>query len=118
MGFNNEVKQKQSKPHNALKAELVSTNAVDAVLVGAVTKYSNMYKDRRGNIQKGIASGLDFAVFVVDPRPQVVICGARFVGSQKQGLHNFSRKKGSWLNKEGFTRLAMKYVLKDFRNRD
>ena len=114
----NDVKQKQNKSYNGLKAELVSTDALDAVLVGAVSKYSNLYRDRRGNIRRGIASGLEFSVFLVNPRSQEVIWGARFVGSQKQGLHNLSRKKGSWLNKEGFTRLAMKYVLKDFRNRD
>ena len=114
----NDVKQKQNNSYEGLKTELVSTDALDAVLLGAVTKYSNMYRDRRGNIQKGIVSGLEFSVFLVDPRSQEVIWGARFVGSQKQGLHNLSRKKGGWLNKEGFTRLAMKYVLKDFRNRD
>jgi len=113
---NNHVKQKQSKSNDELKTELVSTDGVDAVLVGAVTKYSNMYRDRRGSIQKGIASGLEFSVFLVDPRTQEVIWGARFVGSQKLGFRNFSRKKASWLNKEGFARLAMKYVLKDFRN--
>jgi len=114
----NDVKQKESPFYDGLKAELVSTDALDAVLVGAVTKYSNMYRDRRGNIQKGISSGLEFSAFLVDPRTQEVIWGARFVGSQKQGLRNLSRKKASWLNKEGFARLAMKYVLKDFRNGD
>ena len=114
----NDVKEKQSNSYDGLKPELVSTDAVDAILVGAVTKYSNRYRDRRGNIKQGIASGLEFSVFLVDPRNQEVIWGARFVGSQKQGLRNLARKKGGWLNKEGFTRLAMKYVLKDFRNRD
>ena len=115
---NNHVKQKQSNSNDELKTELVATDGLDAVLVGAVTKYSNVYRDRRGTIQKGIASGLEISVFLVDPRTQEVIWGARFAGSQKQGLHNLSRKKGSWLNKEGFTRLAMKYVLKDFRDRN
>ena len=115
---NNNVKQEQSVPDNELKTELVSTDAVDAILVGAVTKYSNMYRDRRGNIQNGVASGLEFSAFLVDPRTQEVIWGARFVGSQKPGLQNFARNKGTWLNKEGFTRSAMKDVLKEFRNRD
>ena len=114
----NSFKQKQFNSFDELKAELVSTDALDAILVGAVTKYSNMYRDRRGSIRKGIASGLEFSVFLVDPRNQEVIWGARFVGSQKLGLQNLSHKSGSWLNKEGFTRLAMKYVLKDFRDRD
>ena len=114
----NNVKEKQSNSNDGLKPEIESTDALDAILVGADTKYSNRYRDRRGNIKQGIASGLEFSVFLVDPRNQEVIWGARFVGSQKQGLLNLSRKKGGWLNKEGFARLAMKYVLKDFRNRD
>ncbi len=114
---NNTVPQKD-KPANELKAELVSTDAVDAVLVGAVTKYSNQYRDRRGNIRSGIASGLEFSAFLVDPKTQEVIWGARFVGSQKPGLQNFSQNKGTWQSKEGFSRAAMKYVLKEFRNRE
>ena len=111
---------KKDKPigSNDFREELGSTDAVDAVLVGAVTKYSNKYRDRRGNIKRGVASGLEFSTFLVDPRTQEVIWGARFVGSQKQGLHNFGRNKGIWQNQENFSRHAMKYVLKEFRNRD
>jgi hypothetical protein len=112
----NSVAQKQDKPNDVLT--LVSTDAVDAIMVGAVTKYSDQYRDRRGKIRKSVASGLEFTAFLIDPRTQEVIWGARFVGSQKPGLRNFSRNKGRWLNKEGFTRAAMKYVLKEFRNRD
>jgi hypothetical protein len=112
----NNVSQKQDNPDNELT--LVSTDAVDAVMVGAVTKYSNQYRDRRGKIQKSVASGLEFTAFLVNPRTQEVIWGARFVGSQKSGLQNFNNNKGGWLNKEAFTRAAMKYVLKEFPNRD
>ena len=110
----------KDKPLNSdeLRAELVSTEAVDAVLVGAVTKYSDKYRDRRGNIQKSISSGLEFSAFLVDPRTQEVIWGARFVGSQNPGLRSFNRNNGVWQNKEGFSRQAMKFVLKEFRNRD
>lgn len=110
------VSQKQENPNDELT--LVSTDAVDAVMVGAVTKYSNQYRDRRGKIQKSVASGLEFTAFLVNPRTQEVIWGARFVGSQRAGLQNFSSNKGGWLNKEAFTRAAMKYVLKEFPNRD
>ncbi len=110
------VTKKQGNSNNELT--LVSTDAVDAVMVGAVTKYSNQYRDRRGKIQKGVASGLEFTAFLVNPRTQEVIWGARFVGSQKSGLQNFKSSKGRWLNKEAFTRAAMKYVLKEFPNRD
>jgi len=97
---------------------LVSTDAVDAVMVGAVTKYSNQYRDRRGKIQIGIVSGIEFTAFLVNPRTQEVIWGARFVGSQKAGLRNFNSNRRGWLSKEAFTRAAMKYVLKEFPNRD
>jgi len=103
---------------NEMRAELVSTDTVDAVLVGAVSKYSNKYRDRRGNIKKSIASGLEFAAFLVDPKTQEVIWGARFVGGQKPSLSSFSRNNGVWHNKEGLSRAAMKYVLKEFPNRD
>ena len=103
---------------NDLREHLVATDAVDAVLVGAVTKYSNKYRDRRGDIKRGVASGLEFAAFLVDHRTQEVIWGARFVGSQKRGLLNLGRNKGMWQNQENFSRNAMKYVLKEFRNRD
>ena len=101
-----------------MRAELVSTDTVDAVLVGAVSKFSNKYRDRRGNIKKSIASGLEFSAFLIDPKTQEVIWGARFVGGQKPGLRHFSRNNGVWQNKEGLSRAAMKYVLKEFPNRD
>ena len=110
--------QKGHSNRNEMRAELVSTDTVDAVLVGAVSKYSNKYRDRRGNIKKSIASGLEFSTFLVDPRTQEVIWGARFVGGQKSSLRNFRRNNGVWQNKEGLSRVAMKYVLKEFRNRD
>ena len=110
------VSRKQKNSNNELT--LVSTDAVDAIMVGAVAKYSNQYLDRRGKIQKSIASGLEFTAFLVNPRTQEVIWGARFVGSQKAGLQNLNSDKGGWLDKEGFTRAAMKYVLKEFPNRD
>ena len=103
---------------NEMRAELVSTETVDAVLVGAVSKYSNKYRDRRGNIKKSIASGLEFSAFLIDPKTQEVIWGARFVGGQKSSLRNFRLHNGVWQNKEGLSRAAMKYVLKEFRNRD
>ena len=103
---------------NEMRAELVSTDTVDAVLVGAVSKYSNKYRDRRGNIKKSIASGLEFSAFLVDPKTQEVIWGARFVGGQKSSLRNFRLNNGVWQNKEGLSRAAMKYVLKEFPNRD
>ncbi len=96
---------------------LVSWDKVDAVMIGAVSKYTNMYVDRYGKIQKSIASGLEFTAFLVDPQTWEVIWGARFVGRQRVGVQNLGQHKGRWLNKEDFTRSAMKFVLKEFRNR-
>jgi hypothetical protein len=108
--------QEQDKPNNELT--LVATDSVDAVMVGAVTKYSSQYRDRRGKIQIGVASGLEFTAFLVNPRTREVIWGARFVGSQKAGLQNFNSNRRGWLSKEAFTRAAMKYVLKELPNRN
>ena len=96
---------------------LVSSDKVDAVMVGAVSKYSDRYMDRYGKIQKSIASGLEFTAFLVDPLSREVLWGARFVGSQRPGLQNFGQHGGRWLNKKDFTRSVMKFVLKEFRTR-
>ena len=97
---------------------LTMGNKVDAVMIGAVTKYTDKYIDRHGKIQKSIASGLEFTVFLLDSQTREVIWGARFVGRQRPGIQNFNQNEGRWLNKKDFTRSAMKYVLKEFRNRE
>ena len=97
---------------------LVAGDRVDAVMVGAVTKFADGYIDRYGKVQKSIASGLEFTAFLVDPRTREVIWGARFVGRQRPGIQHFDQHKGRWLNKKDFTRSAMKFVLKEFRNRN
>ena len=96
---------------------LVSSDKVDAVMVGAVSKYTDSYMDRNGRIKKSIASGLEFTAFLVDPRTREVLWGARFVGRQRPGVQNFGHHGGRWLNKKDFTRSSMKFVLKEFRNR-
>lgn len=96
---------------------LVSSDKVDAVMVGAVSKYTDSYMDRNGRIKKSIASGLEFTAFLVDPRTREVLWGARFVGRQRPGVQNFGHYGGRWLNKKDFTRSSMKFVLKEFRNR-
>ncbi len=106
----------QSLSDSDEKAPLVAGDRVDAVMVGAVSKYTDRYVDRYGKIQKSIASGLEFTAFLVDPRTREVIWGARFVGRQRPGVQNFGQHGGRWLNKEDFTRSAMKFVLKEFRN--
>jgi hypothetical protein len=106
----------QSLSDSEEKVPLVSGDRVDAVLVGAVSKYTDRYVDRYGKIQKSIASGLEFTAFLVDPRTREVIWGARFVGRQRSGVQNYGQHGGRWLNKEDFTRSAMKFVLREFRS--
>jgi hypothetical protein len=108
----------QVSPDNGGTTLLVTGDKVDAVMIGAVTKYTDRYIDRNGKIQRSIASGLEFTAFLVDPKTQEVIWGARFVGRQRPGIQHFDQHKGRWLNKKDFTRSAMKSVLKEFRNRD
>ncbi|GIS85257.1 MAG: hypothetical protein CM1200mP16_15570 [Nitrospina sp.] len=72
---------------------MVSTDGVDAFLGRGRHKIFEYVSRGRGNIQKGIASGLEFSVFLVDPRTQEVIWGARFVGSQKLGFETSVEKK-------------------------
>lgn len=89
---------------------------VDAVLIGAVTRYMDSYVDRRGEIKKSIASGVEFGAFLVNAKTGDVIWGARFVGSQTPNIRGFLEGKTYWLNKEEFSRSAMKKVLKAFHD--
>lgn len=107
-----------STPDNGGATLLVTGEKVDAVMVGAVSKFTDRYIDRNGKIQRSIASGLEFTAFLMDPKTQEVIWGARFVGRQRPGIQHFDQHKGRWLNKKDFTRSAMKFVLKEFRNRN
>jgi hypothetical protein len=91
-----------------------SKDKVDAIMIGAVTKYMDSYVDRRGKIKKSISSGLEFGAFLVNAKTGDVIWGARFVGTQTPGLTSFLQGNTRWLNKEEFSRSAMKKVLKAF----
>jgi len=91
-----------------------SKEKVDAVLIGAVTKYMDSYVDRRGEIRKSISSGVEFGAFLVNAKTGEVIWGARFVGTQTPGITSFLQGKTHWLSKEELSRSAMKKVLKAF----
>jgi len=96
-------------------AQEVASPGSEAIMTGAVTKFVDTYVDRQGRRQEGIASGIAFAAYLVTPEGKV-IWGARFIGSQRQNFRDFIKYKGQWLNKEEFSRTAMKDVLKDFHN--
>lgn len=90
---------------------------MDAVMIGAVTKYLKSYKDRHGDIRESLSSGLEFTAFLVDTETREVIWGARFVGSQKTGLSALGGGNATWMDKEEFSRSIMKQVLQAFYDR-
>ena len=88
------------------------SNKVDAVMIGAVSKYMNSYQDRNGKIKKSLSSKVEFGSFLVSTRTGDVLWGARFIGSQPTGLLNSGAK---WLSKKQLSNRAMKEILKSFR---
>ena len=89
-----------------------SNNKVDAVMIGAVTKYISSYRNRSGEIKKSLSSKVEFGSFLVSTRTGQVLWGSRFVGVQPTGLISSSSK---WLSKTQLSQRAMKEVLKAFR---
>ena len=87
-------------------------NKVDAVMIGAVSKYMNSYQDRNGKIEKSLSSKVEFGSFLVSTRTGNVLWGARFIGAQPTGLLSSGAK---WLSKKQLSKRAMKEVLKSFR---
>ncbi|MFQ5481536.1 MAG: hypothetical protein ACE5ER_02155 [Nitrospinaceae bacterium] len=91
-----------------------SAGKMDAVLIGAVTRYSNIYYDRLGQPQQSPAVAMEFGAFLISTRTGKAIWGARFVGSQHPSLRNLKFWKLRWLSKREFTQQAVRRVLKDF----
>ena len=92
-----------------------SNDKVDAVMIGAVTKYINSYQDRNGKIKRSLSSKIEFGSFLVSTLTGDVLWGARFIGSQPTGTLKLGKK---WLNKKQFSKRAMTEVLKSFRQND
>ena len=88
-----------------------SNSEIDAVMIGAVTKYMSSYQARNGQIKNSLSSSIEFGSFLVSTRTGHVLWGARFVGAQPTGLLQSGSK---WLIKEQLSRMAMKKVLKAF----
>jgi hypothetical protein len=111
----------QSKESQPTIPELPYSNEkVDAVIIGAVTKYMDTYRDREGTVKKSLAGGVEFGAFLVSARTGDVIWGARYVGSQPTGLTRFLLESGPrWMSKKQLSQAAMKNVLKAFhKNRN
>jgi len=111
----NKAKQVESSHVRSQPAIPVLPNPndkVDAVMIGAVSKYMNSYKDRNGKIEKSLSSKVEFGSFLVSTRTGDVLWGARFIGAQPTGLLSSGTK---WLSKKQLSKRAMKEVLKSFR---
>ena len=88
-----------------------SNNEIDAVIIGAVSKYTNSYQNRNGEIKSSLGSSIEFGSFLISTKTGEVLWGARFVGSQPTGLLNV---RGKWLREEQLSQTAMKKILKAF----
>ena len=111
---NNQVKSSNSETQPTLNLPQ-SGDKMDAVMIGAVTKYINSYQTRNGNIEKSLSSSIEFGAFLVSTLTGDVVWGARFIGSQPTGLSRFLLNSGpSWMSKEQLSQGAMKDVLKAF----
>ena len=88
-----------------------SNNEIDAVIIGAVSKYTNSYQNQNGEIKSSLGSSIEFGSFLISTRTGKVLWGARFVGSQPTGLLN---ARGKWLSEEQLSQEAMKKILKAF----
>ena len=69
-----------------------SNNKIDAVMIGAVTKYISSYRNRSGKIKKSLSGKVEFGSFLVSTRTGQVLWGSRFVGVQPTGLISSSSK--------------------------
>ena len=57
-----------------------SNNEIDAVIIGAVSKYTNSYQNQNGEIKSSLGSSIEFGSFLISTRTGKVLWGARFVG--------------------------------------
>lgn len=106
--------QEENAPSN--DALPYSNKNVDAVLIGAVTRYMDSHIDRRGEIKKSLSSGVEFGAYLVNVKTGDVIWGARFVGTQTPNIRGLLEGKTHWLSKAELSRSAMKKVLKAFHD--
>lgn len=94
-----------------------SKDKFDAVLIGAVARYTNIYRNRAGRPDTSEGAAVEFSVYLISTQTGEAIWGARFVGSQSVSLANLFSAQRRWLDKQSYSREAIKKVLKDFRNR-
>jgi hypothetical protein len=59
---------------------------------------------------------VEFGVYLISTRTGEAIWGAQFTGSQTVSIGNIFSAKNRWMDKQDFSRYAIKKVLKDFRD--
>lgn len=93
-----------------------SKEKFDAVLIGTVTRYTNRYRNHLGRPDTSEGAGVEFGVYLISTRTGEAIWGAQFTGSQTVSIGNIFSAKNRWMDKQDFSRYAIKKVLKDFRD--
>ena len=93
-----------------------SREKFDAVLIGIVTRYTNRYRNHAGRPDTSEGAGVEFGVYLISTRTGEAIWGAQFTGSQTVSMGNIFSAKNRWMDKQNFSRHAIKKVLKDFRD--
>lgn len=93
-----------------------SKDKFDAVLIGSVTRYTNLYRNRAGQPDTSEGAAVEFSVYLISTQTGEAIWGARFVGSQSVSIANVFSAQNRWLDKQNYSREAIKKVLKDFHN--
>ncbi len=91
---------------------------IDAYMFGAVTRFSNKYINRHGELTESLGSSVEFGAFlIILDRPAKkckYIWGARYTGSQTPSIKNIFGGRYRWLEKEELSRKAIKKIVKDF----
>jgi hypothetical protein len=93
-----------------------SKDKFDAVLIGSVSRYTNVLRNHAGQPDTSEGAAVEFSVYLISTQTGEAIWGARFVGSQSASLGNVFSAQRLWLDKQNYSREAIKKVLKDFRN--
>ncbi|MDH5764309.1 MAG: hypothetical protein OEZ51_15180 [Nitrospinota bacterium] len=93
-----------------------SKDKFDAVLIGSVTRYTELYRNSADQPDTSPGAGVEFSVYLISTQTGEAIWGARFVGSQSVSLANVFSAQNRWLDKKDYSREAIKKVLKDFRD--
>lgn len=88
---------------------------MDAVLIGAVTRFSNQYTDRHGKKRESLSASVEFGAFLISTETGEVIWAARFVGSQQPTLKNLFKGQVRWMSKQELSQQAITKVFQVFK---